>query len=229
MMKLRTILIGAMIAIGSVSMAQENVKYGLKAGVNLANYDARAAIFDVNTQNLTSFYVSAFAEVPLAYSGFYVQPGLSFQGKGGQLSGNFQDGGNVYGITVSERPYWLEVPVNLVGKTDIGNGTQLFVGAGPYVAFGVGGDYKINTKGAGVLDWIPTMRTDLNFGNGGHLKSVDFGLNFIAGIELMNGLSVQGGYGLGLTDVGGNKFFSSNLTKLDQKNRVWSFGLGKTF
>src|SRR5690606_3989022 len=109
-MKLRTIFIGAMIALSSVSMAQQNVKYGLKAGVNLANYDARAAVFEVNTQNLTSFYVSAFAEIPLNYSGFFLQPGLSFQGKGGKLSGNFQDGNNVYGITVSERPYWLEVP-----------------------------------------------------------------------------------------------------------------------
>lgn len=227
-MKLRTLILGALISLTSIGFAQQPIKYGVKAGVTLANYDAKAAMIHINTSNLTSFYVAGFMEYQFPNTSIYFQPGVLVQGKGGVLSASIDDGVDGYTVEVSERPYWIEVPVNFVNKTYLGNETSLLLGVGPYVAFGVGGDYKVNTSG-GFLDWVPTLRPDLEFGSNGNLKRVDAGLNFTGGIEFTNGLSVQAGFGLGLVDVGGNKLFGSNISKLDQKNRVWSFGLAKTF
>lgn len=216
--------------------SQQPIKYGLKAGLTIADYQARVSIVDLNIDPVTSFYVTAFADIPLAESAFSIQPGISFQGKGGKLGGTYTyssngEGARSVSAAYTERPYWLEIPVNLVGRTEIAPGTSLFVGAGPYIAFGVGGQWRINTQGASVLDWVGLSR-DLSFGNDGALKSTDFGLNFLAGVELISGFSIQGGYGLGLTQIGSRKM-NIPLTELglalDQKNRVWRFGVAKTF
>jgi hypothetical protein len=54
---------------------------------------------------------------------------------------------------------------------------------------------------------------------------VDFGVNFLGGLQLSNGFNVGAGYGLGLTDLrstgtGGN----GQMT-----NRVLSFSVGYAF
>ena len=231
-MKNKTLLFGLCALLwAGITHAQEPVRYGLKAGLNLSNYQANVSMFEVNTKTLPSFYVTAFADIPLQSALFYVQPGISFQGKGGKLTGSYSTGNNTYSATIEERPYWIEVPVNLIGKFELPADQAFYVGVGPYVGFGVGGNYRIRTQGAGLLDWIPTVRTDIRFGEDGHLKSVDAGLNFLAGFELANGLGIEAGYGLGLTDIGGRKIslLSSDLTKFDQQNRVFRVGLNVKF
>jgi hypothetical protein len=61
---------------------------------------------------------------------------------------------------------------------------------------------------------------DINFGEQGDMSSIDFGMNFLLGYQLKNGLSVNAGYGLGLTN---------NYENLSSKNKVFSLGLGFAF
>lgn len=186
--------------------------FGLKAGVNFPKYQF-SGNGGFETSATTNFHVTAFLDAPIFTDYLYVQPGLSLQGKGAKIVqiGDFE---------VSQHTMWLEVPVNLIAKAPAGNAGHLFVGAGPYVAFGLSGKNK-GEFGSNSID------TKVDFGSDGDLKGTDFGLNFTAGFQLFNGLMIHGGYGLGLTDISGTPdegFPSGKLT-----NRVWSVGLGFVF
>ena len=64
------------------------------------------------------------------------------------------------------------------------------------------------------------------FFNNDNLKSVDFGVNFLAGYQLSSGLNFGAGYGLGLTNLTPT---STSSTNVEQNNRVLSFTLGYAF
>lgn len=110
---------------------------------------------------------------------------------------------------------YLELPVNLVANFDTGSG-KFFAGAGPYAAYALSG----NGKAGGVKE-------DMPFGsNDGEFKRFDFGLNFLAGYQLTNGLNIHAGYGLGLGNILNDK---SSGVDLSAKNKVFSVSLGFNF
>lgn len=193
------------------AFAQQEMGWGLKAGVNFPNYRFSTANNATETSSTTNFHVTAFLDAPVATDWFYIQPGVSLQGKGAELTNNAL-------TTVTQNTMWIEVPVNFVAKFPTGAGS-FFLGAGPYVAFGISG----NNKTEGNLVGGTTVQ-EFRFGRGETLKNTDFGLNFLAGYELGNGLMIHGGYGMGLTDIRGNnnQYFPDNRLT----NRVWTVGLG---
>lgn len=197
--------------IGSGAYAQSSsLGFGLKAGVNFPKYNFSGSNSSYETNSSTNFHVTAFLDAPLAGRFLSVQPGLSLQGKGAELVSS--------GVgTVTQNTMWLEIPVNVVAKVPVGQSGNFFVGAGPYVGFGLSGKNKYDS------DW-GSGETEFEFGKDGTLKSTDFGVNFIAGFQLSQGLMIHGGYGMGLTDIraSNNEYFpDSKLT-----NRVWTVGLG---
>src|SRR5690606_6333435 len=107
----------------------------------------------------------------------------------------------------------LDIPVNAVAKFPTGGSGNFFIGAGPYVGFGLSGKYKGE-------DANGKFENDIEFGSGEgkDLKRTDFGVNFLAGYQLTNGFQINAGYGLGLTNLAPN---SGSI-----KNRVWSVGIG---
>ncbi|MFD2162920.1 porin family protein [Paradesertivirga mongoliensis] len=226
MKKIILLAAGFLIA-GTVANAQTSTtsgsvgstKWGLKVGVNLAKYSYGADDAEnPETDHATNFHVTGYLDLPLGGM-FSVQPGLSLQGKGAE----FFDSGDT---EVKDNTMWLEVPVNLVGKIPLGaTGTSLFLGAGPYAAYGISGERKITFDDEG--NDRETIKQDLKFGNDDEddFKALDFGVNFLGGIQLNNGFNIGAGYGLGLTDLlpsgdGGD----GQLT-----NRVLSFSVGYSF
>ncbi len=188
----------------------EPMKFGLKAGVNFPSYNFSGDNNSYSTNTATNFHVTAFLDAPLGGRFLSLQPGLSIQGKGAELS-NSQFG------TLTQNTMWLEIPVNLVAKVPVGNTSNFFVGAGPYVGFGLSGKNKYDS------DW-GSAESDFEFGSDGTLKSTDFGLNIIAGFQLSQGFMIHGGYGMGLTDIraSNNEYFPDNRLT----NQVWTVGLG---
>src|SRR5690606_20837907 len=138
------------------------------------------------------------------------------QGKGDKYK---FDGDGLDGST-STNVMSIEVPVNAVYYIPAGSG-NVFLGAGPYVGFNVSGKYK----GEGSLgDSGFNGEEDLKFsGDDKDLDVIDAGANFMAGYKFNNGLLINAGYGLGLTNLNpnsdGDKFSSRTL----------SFGLGFQF
>ncbi|OAQ39613.1 hypothetical protein A5893_08460 [Pedobacter psychrophilus] len=188
--------------------------FGLKGGVNLPKY--KYVNDDANTSDetktTTNFNLTGYADVPIS-TYFSVQPGISLQGKGAKYfeNGNNEQEDNVLAV---------EIPVNLVANLPAGPG-KFYLGAGPYAGFNVAGQRKTTIGNL-------TTENDLIFGdsNSDNLKTVDFGVNFLAGYQLTSGLNFGAGYGLGLTNL---RPTSTSNTNIEQNNRVLSFTVGYAF
>jgi hypothetical protein len=204
MKKLLIVMVG--LFVGSAAFAQSsNLGFGLKAGVNFPKYNISGSNNSYETSAATNFHVTGYLDAPLS-SGFSIQPGISLQGKGAKI-----EIGNLGSYTQSTM--WLEVPVNFVAKVPVGN-SNFFLGAGPYIGFGLSGKNKYESSWGSVEE-------DFEFGKDGSLKSTDFGVNFTAGFHINRGLLLHAGYGLGLTDLAPN-----NNSDMKMTNRVFSVGLG---
>ena len=228
----KTILLGAIALISLSTFAQDKsgdagITYGVKAGVTFPTFSA-TDIRDVTVKSITSFYVGGVVNIPV-HSMLSVQPGLTLIGKGGKLPSSEQLLAGVDFYSQVTTPMYLEIPVNLIANFEAGPG-KVFVGAGPYLSFGIGGKLKPEDTAFGQI-----VR-DIKFGTNSSstsasdrkdLKSLDIGLNFLLGYQLTNGLSINGGYGLGLTNISPDTDLPNNKASL--KNSVISVGLGFTF
>ena len=183
-----------------VAGAKAQTSYGLKAGVNFAKLIAKGGNINTISNNATNFYVTGYADVPLANS-FSIQPGVSLQGKGGK---DFDD--------TKLNLMYIEVPVNFVYSTPTGNSGNVFFGAGPYAGFGIHAKAKSGNISEG-----------MSFSDAG-IKTFDAGLNLLAGYKLTNGFLINAGYGLGLTNMAKESFDGTSV-----KNRVFSVGVGYQF
>ncbi len=194
--------------------AQAQVGFGLKAGANFPSYSYGDSDELSDTKSTVNFHVTGYLDAKVA-SGFYIQPGISLQGKGAKLVESSILGGS----EITQNTMWLDVPVNFVGKFPLVVG-NLFVGAGPYVGFGLSGKNKYS-----VNEGSTTSESEFEFGKDNTLKGTDFGVNFLAGFKLGNGLLLNANYGLGLTNIAG----SNNIWSDDIKNRGFSVGIGVEF
>lgn len=208
---MRKILLTLAVALFMVGGAKAQLGYGLKAGLNFPSYSYGSSGDLSDTKSTTNFYVTGHLDAPITYN-FYVQPGVSLQGKGAKLLTS-KVGNNEFEVT--QNTMWLEVPVNFVAKFDAGMG-RVFVGAGPYVSFGLSGKNKYSSSNGN-----NAAETEFKFGKDETLKGTDFGVNFLAGYQISSGINIHAGYGLGLTNLAGKKNLSNDI-----KNRVWSVGLG---
>ncbi|PSL30912.1 outer membrane beta-barrel protein [Chitinophaga ginsengisoli] len=153
---------------------------------------------------------------------FYLQPQLLLNEKG--YNTNFST--NVAPAYTTgkfkTRLLYLELQANLLFKQQIGKG-KLFVGAGPYIARGIGGLEKSDVQAYdqnGVRQRTTyytaivyrNKRPDYSYGNVLHVKPYDVGFNFLAGYELKNGLFFNVNYSRELNNRGYTKGFESKNT-----------------
>ncbi len=214
---------------------QAQVHYGVKAGVNLGKYayEDNLSIMSVNTIKVSpSFYVTGYADLSIARN-FSIQPGVSLQGKGSRAVSRLEEVPE--SISNSRNILSIEIPLNAVYYIPTGSSGSVFVGAGPYVGYAINGRSKmkwsgidIGDVGGGVFDSSNgTSSRDIDFsGDDKEMKRFDAGINFLVGYKLSNGLLINAGYGLGLTNLSAQR-----KIKLPTKysNRVLSFGVGLQF
>lgn len=199
-----------------VSFAQET-KFGLRAGVNLAklSFSNDSELEGVDHKNLINFSFSGYADLPLSEN-FSIQPGLGVNGKGSRFA-NPENSDERMDINL----LYVDVPVYAVGKLPVSFGKIIF-GAGPYFGYAVSG--KVKTVANGQSD-----SEKINFGNNADddLSPIDYGANFLAGVEISNGFTVHAGYGLGIA----NLVTKPNREASDAKvnTRALTFGVGFLF
>ena len=227
-MKMKATLLSiALIGATSALLAQSSAQ--LRAGINLANVSVtdNGRVNDAN--QLTSFQVGIIGDVPLG-SVLSFQPGLVFTGKGSKTVAGSEN--SSYYSKATTNPYYIEVPANFVFKAPVGTSSKLFFGAGPYIAMGIAGKTKIDTKtplttshAEENIRFSNDDPTTLDYEEGagfGVMKRFDYGLNGTAGIE---GKSIVLGvnYGLGLAKLQSG---SNSAADNDNKHRVLSFTIG---
>lgn len=151
----------------------------------------------MNAASKPGFHAGMELEIPVLNK-LYFQPGLFFITKG------FSKG---WKTQIDATAYYLELPLNILFKPDIGKGKLLF-SAGPYVEYGLGGKWKtpeINHGGAWIDITFP-MYGNLEFTNNASADNMysiiygsdytygrpfDFGVNVIIGYQFSGNLLVQ--------------------------------------
>lgn len=221
----------ALLLIGFTSNAQRGQ---IRGGINLANVSVTESGRVDEANQLTSFQVGILTDIRLGSSFLSLQPGILYTGKGSKVQRGTSGQAGYFKQTFN--PRYLEVPLNVLFKAPIGSTSRFFVGAGPYLAMGIGGDTK--TERTMAITGTSTVERDITFSNDdpttfsqeegtglGVVRRFDYGLNGTAGIE---GKSMVLGvnYGLGMAKLQSG---SNNNQDNNNKHRVLSFTLGFKF
>lgn len=180
-------------------LAQQQVKFGPKAGVNFANISGLD-----NSEMKTGFHVGAVAEIKFNEK-FSIQPELLYSAEGAKFTGSYPIVGNVEAKLNYD---YINIPI--LAKYYIVDGFS--VEAGPQVGFLVKAEDKLSNAS-----------TELTNDVKNNLSSTTFGLGFGVAYDLPMGLFVNGRYNLGLSDIVKNNNNSA------QKSNVIQVGLGYKF
>lgn len=188
-MRKNTLLLLATL-IASAGLFAQNARFGVNAGISIANYNAKFEGESENGNSKIGITVGVVSDIPLG-DHFSIQPALNFVQKGTKDEETFG------GITekVSLTTNHLEIPVNFLYNTNSGNG-NFFIGAGPSIAFALSGKWKYD-------DGTDQFDESVSFGDGDEddLKGFDFGANILAGYTLSNGLTISVNYNAGLSNL----------------------------
>lgn len=201
----KALLVFALIAISAVSInAQNNLKWGLMAGMNVSKYTFTG--FD----NRVGFHAGVKAELGLSQgaSGAYMDFAGLLSLKGAKI-----DGGSIASITFN--PVYLEIPVHIGYKYAVNDDLSLFGSAGPYIGIGLFGKAKIKGDIVESIGSDDSMSENI-FGEDG-LNRFDFGLGLKAGLEFSHKYQVSLSYDFGLVDV-------QDEIGLKNRNLMISFG-----
>lgn len=200
----KLILAASFTAIAASSTTAQELTFGPEVGINLSNVGGDVS----NTDMKIGLKAGVVANIP-AGGGFYLQPGLFFSQKGFKTSSEFL-GVKATGTTNLN---YLELPVNVLYRFDLGNAGGIFASAGMYAAYAVSGKTKSEVLGIETSDKI-------DFGSGiSETKPFDWGANFGLGYETPWGVYVRGQYGLGLGNL-------SNVDDYKVKNNSIQITLG---
>lgn len=171
--------------------AQAQLKFGIKGGLNVSSVHLDSDLLDAD--NVTGFHVGPMIEFGLPLVGVGVDAAVLYSQKGLEAH------------NTSMKTDYIDVPVNLKWKFGLPI-VKLYLAAGPYVGFRVGGDKFWEIPGS-VVEQVKA-------------KNFSAGLNLGAGVELIRHLLVGFTYGLGLTDNYSLK--KANVMEDTGKNRGWS-------
>lgn len=162
-------------------------RFGLKGGVNLAEYNLGSNIGgSSNGVNMRpSFNAGAFVNIPLTPTGaFRVQPEVVFSGQGSKLTKTTGSTSTAYDETI----HYINVPVMLQWRSMGG----FFIETGPQAGFRMGAKDKVasGSSAANTETDIKNMRKGFDFSWGA-------GLGYVSRI----GLGVGARYNYGISNV----------------------------
>ncbi len=201
----------------------------VQGGVNFANITATTDGRTEDNNLLTSFNAGFMGRFGLSKA-IDLETGLILNGQGSKAETYF-NGGNDY-VKSSFNPLYIQLPLNAVLKIPIQKKLGLFINAGPYIAVGVAGKSKVDTK-LGII--TSSSESKIQFSNDdpftseqddasyNKLKRFDFGLNAGGGFDFGK-IILKANYGFGLAKI--NSTESNNSINDKNKYRTLSVSLG---
>ncbi len=194
------------------------MQFGVQAGVAISNVNRSVPGlslpgFSIGSNHIVGPTAGATASLKI-WKWLEFRPELNFIQRGSNISSSFVS----YTVEGKYTLNYLDIPLNVVYQHQLGPG-KIFGGLGPEIAFGLSGKGKgDNNQNVKIkFDGKDEISSDFL-----HLKTTDLGLSFCLGYQLHNGLFLNGGYYLGLTDIDPNKDF-------DWKNHGFSIKVGYMF
>jgi hypothetical protein len=181
------------------------IKPGYIFGINLSTIALSTKSISSNPDRPVGIHFGCVFEIPVK-GNFNLDPAILLSAKGSDFK--------IDSVEFSLSPIYIEIPFPAVfsfGSDEI----KISLSAGPYFACGVGG-YKIVPGGE---------LKDINYGKGENsdMKSLDFGFNFGAGINI-RGFLISARYGIGLTNIA-----PDSDTDLEMKNNVIGISVSSLF
>ncbi len=192
-----------LVAVGTSAVAQQEVKFGPKAGVNIANLSGMD-----DSEMKIGFHVGFAAEIKFNEK-FSVQPEVVYSAQGAKSS-MVTPLGTIEGEVKND---YINVPI--MAKYYIVDGFSAELG--PYVGFLMNSESKIGSIGGDSKDFY---------------KSVDFGLGVGLAYDMPMGFFVGARYNLGLAKANEDiSAANGNFTAQtdDTKNAVIQVGVGYKF
>lgn len=194
------------LGIGTVVNAQ-NVKYGIKAGVNVSDWrgEASASIQDLvdlggflDTRSNVGFHVGGLMVIPVSDQ-FSLEPALIYTQRGMQLTETLND---QFFLPITAKAvvksHYLDIPV--MAKVKVSDGLQVF--AGPQVSYLMAN--RLKTK-AGLLG----LNVQENFNIDAGFRKFDIALAGGLGYQFTNGTHISASYEHGLNPLDETGFFKA--------------------
>lgn len=195
------------VALACTAMATAEAQlFYAQGGLNLANITTNSDGDTEDNNILTTFNVGVMGRFGLSKT-VDLETGLLFTGRGSKAE-TYWNGGTDY-VKAKFNPYYIELPLNLVLNVPMENSTSLFFNAGPYVAMGIAGKSKMESKIGPISS---ETEADIEFSNDdpftseeeeagyNRLKRFDYGINVGTGFDLKS-VILKANYGLGLADI----------------------------
>jgi len=205
-------------------MGGTDVRFGLKAGVNLSRVHYTNDYSNLNdyVKDNVGFNVTGYGDFGIA-NNFFIQPGITLQNKGTNIE--LKDENNQAINTMKSSLMSIDVPVNAVLRIPTGDAGAVQISAGPYIGFNISGKEKIelNTGAA-----TGSTERDYKFGSStdDDVSSIDYGANFGLGYRLNSGLTLGANYGLGFANMVPKDKVTNNSKGT---NRILGFSVGYSF
>jgi hypothetical protein len=193
-MKKLLVLVAA-ITLSTAAFSQAQVSIGIKAGPNFAKIDTESSL-GTNYKNRAGFHGGGF--VLFKFAKFGLQPEVLFSQQGTKVKFNSQD--------LDANYSYINVPVILKLYTVAGINLQV----GPQFGF-------VSSAKQDMVDQFGNVQNSQDVKD--QIKKSDISAAFGVGWDLPFGLSIDGRYNLGLTDI-------NDGSGDEIKNQVWQISLG---
>lgn len=203
---------------------QNTIRFGVKAGLNLAEWQGETVNSAQDLFNMTDgalsrkmregFHVGGYLSIPVA-PGFEIEPGLQYSQKGTRLTGKLPIKEVEFlnaNLTLTNKAEYLDMPI--LAKVYVGEGFHIF--GGPQVSYLLSN--RLHAE-AGALGYKAFNREwDMKDG----FREVDLGLTGGLGYRFQSGFNISAGYDYGLNTVDDDGSFETY-------NRVIKASVGFTF
>jgi hypothetical protein len=219
------VLLLLLISAAGVQAQSGGVKFGVRAGLNVATWGGEAVENAGSLLNLSNgqlnqstrqgFHAGGFANIPVAGNRLEIEPGLYYSQKGTRITGRVANenvpllAGN---LRASNRAEYIEMPV--LARLYLTEGFHIF--AGPQVSYLISNNVRTDVSVLG----FSALNQNLNTYD--TMQKFDFAAAGGVGYQFTNGLNLGAGYDFGFNRVDeGNNFRAFN--------RAFKFSVGYQF
>ena len=187
--------LSAIVLAQSFGNDDNSITFGLTGGSDFAFLQLKSAHRqDVYTDSETPFSVGLNADFKFN-DYFSIRPGIFYAGKGGTMNAVYVGPNGNISVTDDYKLHYLEVPLDFIGHLPVGDGANIFLGAGPYYAYGLNG---ANNQ---TLYNDDPVRQKITYGKNGDFKSTEFGATTVLGFQGGKGWSISANIDFGLTSI----------------------------